>query len=285
MLIDNPLLLLLSAAIIGLIVGSFLNVVIYRLPLILQSRWNTDCHEHLGLTNENVDNTISLSLPPSHCPHCKANIKAWQNIPVISYLLLGGKCSNCGAKISIRYPLVELLSGLLTAAVIWHFGLTAAGISATLLAWSLIALTFIDLDHQLLPDSITLPVLWLGLLLNASSVFTDPVSAIYGAAFGYLSLWLIFQLFRLLTGKEGMGFGDFKLLALFGAWFGWQLLPQIVVIASVAGAVIGVAMILLRKHERETPIPFGPYLAIAGIIAMLWGDSINHWYLQISGIT
>ena len=285
MLIENPLLLLLSAALIGLVVGSFLNVVIYRLPLMLQSRWNIDCHEHLGLTNQNADATISLSLPPSHCPQCKARVKAWQNIPVISYLLLRGKCSSCGTKISIRYPLVELLSGLLTAAVIWHFGLTVAGISATLLIWSLIALTFIDLDHQLLPDSITLPVMWLGLLLNTGSVFTDPVSAIYGAAFGYLSLWLIFQLFRLLTGKEGMGFGDFKLLALFGAWFGWQLLPQIVVIASVSGALLGIGMIALRKHEREIPIPFGPYLAIAGIIALFWGESINNWYLQLSGIT
>lgn len=284
MLIDNPLLLLLTAALIGLIVGSFLNVVIYRLPLMLQSRWNADCHEHLGLTNQNPENSISLSLPASHCPHCKAVIKAWQNIPVISYLLLKGRCSSCGVKIPFRYPLVELLSGLLTTAVIWHFGISMAGISATLLIWSLIALTFIDLDHQLLPDSITLPVLWFGLLLNTNSVFTDPVSAIYGATFGYLSLWVIFQLFRLLTSKEGMGFGDFKLLALFGAWFGWQLLPQIVVIASVAGALIGLAMILLRKHEREVPIPFGPYLAIAGIIAMFWGESINNWYLQISGI-
>jgi len=284
MLIENPLLLLLSAALFGLIVGSFLNVVIYRLPLILQARWNADCHEHLGLANQKADNTISLSLPASHCPHCKANIKAWQNIPVISYLLLRGKCADCGTRISLRYPLVELLSSLLTIAVIWHYGLTVAGISATLLVWSLIVLTFIDLDHQLLPDSITLPVLWLGLLLNASSVFIDPVSAIYGAAFGYLSLWLIFQLFRLLTGKEGMGFGDFKLLALFGAWFGWQLLPQIVVIASVTGAIIGIGMIVLRKREREIPIPFGPYLAIAGIIAMFWGESINNWYLQISGL-
>ncbi len=284
MLIENPLLLLLTAAIFGLIVGSFLNVVIYRLPLIMQSRWNTDCREHLGLTDQNTEETISLSLPASHCPHCKASIKAWQNIPVISYLLLRGKCANCGAKISIRYPLVELISGLLTITVIWHYGLTVAGVSAALLVWSLIALAFIDLDHQLLPDSITLPMLWLGLLLNASSVFTDPVSAIYGAAFGYLSLWLIFQLFRLLTGKEGMGFGDFKLLALFGAWFGWQLLPLIVVIASVTGALIGIAMIALRKHEREIPIPFGPYLAIAGIIAMFWGEPLNNWYLQISGL-
>jgi leader peptidase (prepilin peptidase)/N-methyltransferase len=285
MLIEPSTLTLLGAALIGLVVGSFLNVVIHRLPLMMQARWRTECREHLGLTDRSNNPEFSLISPASRCPHCKAAIKPWQNIPVVSYLLLRGKCGSCGEKISFRYPLVELLSALLTTAVIWHFGLTAAGISATFLVWALITLTFIDLDHHLLPDSITLPVMWLGLLLNTASVYTDPVSAIFGAIFGYLSLWSVFHLFRLLTGKEGMGYGDFKLLAVLGAWLGWQLLPQIVVIASFAGAAIGIVMLTLRAQERETPIPFGPYLAIAGVIALFWGDLINHWYMQISGIT
>ena len=276
-------LLVLAGLVCGLLVGSFLNVVIYRLPLMLERQWRRECREHLGLPAEEEEK-FTLASPPSRCPDCGAAVKPWQNIPVISYLLLGGKCASCKTHISLRYPFVELLTGLLTALAIWHFGLNLQGIAAVIFLWILVALTFIDLDHHLLPDSMTLPLVWIGLLLNTQSVFTDPLSAIYGAVAGYLVLWGVYHLFRLLTGKEGMGYGDFKLLAAFGAWFGWQLLPQIIIISSMAGALIGITLILVRRHEQGKPIPFGPYLAIAGVIALFFGQPINHWYLSLTGM-
>jgi len=275
--------IVLAGLVAGLLVGSFLNVVIYRLPQILMRQWRQECHEHLGLPLEEEEK-LSLAFPASRCPSCGAAIRAWQNIPVISYLLLGGKCSSCKTKIPLRYPVVELLTGLLTALAIWQFGFTLQGIAAVVFLWFLVALTFIDLDHHLLPDNMTLPLVWIGLLLNTQSVFTDPLSSIYGAVAGYLVLWGVYHLFRILTGKEGMGYGDFKLLAAFGAWFGWQLLPQIIIVSSLAGAVIGITLILVRRHEQGKPIPFGPYLAVAGVIALFFGPQINHWYLALTGM-
>ena len=273
-----------TAFVFGAVIGSFLNVVILRLPSMLEARWKRDCSELLELEQPKSDDPPGLVKPASHCPKCKAPIKPWHNIPIISYLLLRGRCNNCGESISIRYPAVELLTATLTALAIFSFGLTPQGIAAVLLIWILIALAFIDLDTQLLPDAITIPALWVGLLLNTQSLFAEPIDAIIGAATGYLFLWSIYQLFRLLTGKEGMGYGDFKLLAVFGAWFGWQLLPQILVISSLAGAVIGILMIVTGLNKKGQPIPFGPYLAIAGAIALIWGEPINSWYLAISGI-
>mgnify|MGYP000040059357 CR=1 FL=1 len=279
---DSSLLVLLGL-VFGLLVGSFLNVVIYRLPVMLERQWRRDCREHLELPAEEQER-FSLAFPASRCPQCGTPIKPWQNIPVISYLLLGGKCNHCKSRIPLRYPIVELITGVLTALALWAFGLNAQGIAAVFLIWTLVALTFIDLDHHLLPDNMTLPLVWLGLLLNSQSVFTDPLSAIYGAVAGYLVLWGVYHLFRLLTGKEGMGYGDFKLLAAFGAWFGWQMLAQILILSSLAGAVIGVTLILVRRHEQGNPIPFGPYLAIAGVIALFFGQQINDWYLDIAGL-
>jgi leader peptidase (prepilin peptidase)/N-methyltransferase len=275
--------ILLAGLLMGLLVGSFLNVVIYRLPLILMRQWGRDCQEHLKLPVEEGEK-LSLAFPASSCPSCGAAIRPWQNIPVISYLLLGGKCASCKTRIPLRYPFVELLTGLLTALALWQFGFNLQGIAAVIFLWFMIALTFIDLDHHLLPDNMTLPLLWIGLLLNTQSIFTDPLSAIYGAVAGYLVLWGVYHLFRLLTGKEGMGYGDFKLLAAFGAWFGWQLLPQIIIISSLAGALIGITLILLRRHEQGKPIPFGPYLTIAGAVALFFGQPINHWYLSLTGL-
>jgi leader peptidase (prepilin peptidase)/N-methyltransferase len=230
---------------------------------------------------------FNLVVPRSRCPACQAPIRAWQNIPVISYLWLRGRCAACGAGISARYPLVELLTGLLSAAVVWHFGVGWAALAALVLTWSLIALTFIDLDRQLLPDGITLPLLWLGLLFSlsqgpgdaAQAIPVDLRSSVIGAAAGYLSLWSVYWLFKLLTGKEGMGYGDFKLLAAFGAWFGWQMLPLIILLSAFTGAVVGITLIVLRKQGREVPIPFGPYLAAAGWIALMWGPQIVQAYL------
>lgn len=287
------------AAILGLLVGSFLNVVILRLPRQLQHEWTEQCklwinslndQKETEVNNANNNGDIPRPGPPgivkkgSHCPKCSAEIKPWHNIPVISYLLLSGKCASCKTKISVRYPLIELLTAGLSVLVIHHFGISLQGGFALLLTWALISLTFIDFDHQLLPDNIVLPFLWLGLLLsvvpNSSSVFASPRDAIIGAAAGYMSLWLIFQLFKLLTGKEGMGYGDFKLLALFGAWLGWKMLPQIVFISTMLGSVIGISLMLFKIIKRENPIPFGPYIAIAGFIALLWGEKINHFYLS-----
>jgi len=279
----TPWLFLLAAGLLGLLVGSFLNVVILRLPQMMHREWAQQCAELAGKTVQ-AQEPFNLQQPPSHCPQCGAPVRAWQNIPIISYLLLRGRCASCGKPIPLRYPVVEAVTGILTVVVAWHFGPTPQALAAMLLTWALIGLSVIDLDHHLLPDQITLPVTWLGLLLSLLPVFASPSDAILGAVVGYLSLWLVFQAFRLLTGKEGMGFGDFKLLALFGAWLGWQMLPQIILIASLCGALVGIALILFRQHQRGTPIPFGPYLAVAGWIALLWGPQINQAYLTFAGL-
>ena len=280
----SPMLFFTAVGILGLLVGSFLNVVILRLPPMLERRWRQECRQFLELPEEMPAERLDLLFPPSRCPHCGHHIRAWENIPILSWLWLRGRCSQCRAAISPRYPLIEGLTAVLSLAVAWRFGVSPQALWALVLTWSLLALSFIDYDHQLLPDILTLPLLWLGLLLSLFGIFTDPRSAIMGAAAGYLSLWGIYQLFRLITGKEGMGYGDFKLLALFGAWLGWQMLPLIILLSSLVGAVFGLALILLRGRDRELPIPFGPYLAIAGWIALLWGEQLNRWYLQLSGI-
>ncbi|MDH5710967.1 MAG: A24 family peptidase [Gammaproteobacteria bacterium] len=267
---------------LGLCVGSFLNVVIYRLPIMMERDWRIQCHEYLELGDAIIDEKLqqlSLAKPGSTCPHCGHNIRAWENIPVISYLFLKGKCSSCGSGISLRYPSIELITGVLSVLVAMQFGVTFTTLCALILTWTLIALTMIDYDKQLLPDDITLPLLWLGLLISFFSVFTDTNSSLIGAISGYMVLWTVFQLFKIVTGKEGMGFGDFKLLAALGAWLGWQLLPQIILLSSVVGAVTGIFMILTGLTKRQQPIPFGPYLAVAGWIAMMWGHKINQFYL------
>jgi len=269
---------------LGLVMGSFLNVVIYRLPLMLEARWRRDCCELLELPGEKEEQKLTLATPNSHCPHCRAPIRPWQNIPVLSYVLLRGRCANCGVGISLRYPTVELVAGLMTLALGWQFGPGPALLGAMLLTWALIALTMIDFDHKLLPDDITLPLLWAGLACNLAGWFTDLESAVLGAMAGYLVLWAVYWLFKLATGKEGMGYGDFKLLAALGAWLGWQALPLIILLSSLVGAVCGIALMIARKRGREVPIPFGPYLAAAGWIALLWGNDITARYLAASGI-
>lgn len=284
-ILNSPVLLCTIVGIIGLMVGSFLNVVIYRLPIMLQRGWKQECQEFLELpTTAPSSETFNLALPGSHCPACNAKITAVQNIPVLSYLWLKGKCANCQTSISIRYPFVEALTGILSIVVAYLLGGQIETLYALLLTWTLIALSGIDFDHQLLPDNIVLPMLWLGLFLSLFNIFTDPVSSIIGAIAGYLFLWTIYQLFKLLTGKEGMGYGDFKLLALFGAWLGWQYLPLIILLSSLVGAIIGTAMVIFVQRDKNIPIPFGPYLAIAGWIALLWGDEINMLYLTSSGL-
>ncbi len=282
---NYPAIFIGTIGVAGLLIGSFLNVVIYRLPIMMQRRWKKECCEYLEIESENQDETrFDLVLPPSRCPDCNTRIKAWQNIPVLSYLLLGGRCAHCKALISIRYPLVEAFTGILSVVVAWHFGYSAETLFALLLTWSLIALSGIDIDQQLLPDSITLPLLWLGLFLSLFELFTDSHASIIGAIAGYLSLWSIYWLFKLLTGKDGMGYGDFKLLALFGAWLGWQYLPVIILLSSLVGAIVGLSMVLFMKHDRTIPIPFGPYLAVAGWIALLWGSQLNQMYLNMTGL-
>lgn len=269
---------------LGLLVGSFLNVVIYRLPLMMESRWRRDCCELLEVAQEKQEAPLNLATPNSHCPHCKTAIKPWQNVPVLSYLLLGGKCGNCAAPISPRYPILELVTGLMTLALAWYFDLSFALLGAVLLTWSLIALTMIDVDHQLLPDDITLPLMWLGLLFNLNATYVSLADAVIGAMAGYLILWSIYWLFKLLTGKEGMGYGDFKLLAALGAWLGWQALPMIILLSSLVGAVCGIALMVIKRRGKDIPIPFGPYLAMAGWIALLWGDVIMARYLGGVGV-
>ena len=281
---NSPAFLIGTALVVGLVVGSFLNVVIHRLPLMMEHDWRAQCQDYLGETPEEQDQPLSLARPRSRCPHCGHAIRFYENIPLLSYLWLRGKCSACRKPISLRYPLIELLTGVLSAIIAWHFGFGWQAAAALLLTWALIALSMIDIDHQLLPDSITLPVLWLGLILSLFPVFADMRSSLIGAVAGYLSLWTIYQLFKLLTGKEGMGFGDFKLLALLGAWMGWQSLPMIVLLSSAVGAILGGAMIAIQGRDRQQPIPFGPYLAIAGWIALIWGDQISSTYLRWSGM-
>jgi len=267
----------------SLLVGSFLNVVILRLPRMLEAEWRQQCAELNGLEPA-AEPKFGLAWPPSTCPHCQHRIRPWENIPVISYLWLRGRCSACAARISPRYPVIELATALLSAAVAWRFGFGAAALAGIVLTWALIALSVIDFDHQILPDVITLPVLWLGLLLSLDGVFVSAETSIIGAAAGYLSLWAVYHAFRLLTGKEGMGYGDFKLLALLGAWLGWQSLPLIILLSSLVGAVVGIGLILLRGRDRNIPIPFGPYLAAAGWLALLWRDELIRFYLRAMGL-
>lgn len=272
-----------SSLLLGLLIGSFLNVAIYRLPIMMQRDWREQAREILELPTEPQAATFNLVLPNSSCPHCTHEIKPWENIPVISYLFLRGKCSSCKAPISMRYPLVELTCGLLSAFIAWHFGFTWQAGGMLLLTWGLLAMSMIDVDHQLLPDSLVLPLLWLGLIANSFGMFTSLEDALWGAIAGYLSLWSVYWLFKLVTGKEGMGYGDFKLLAMLGAWGGWQVLPLTILLSSLVGAVLGLIMLRLRNAETSTPIPFGPYLAIAGWTALLWGEQITSSYLQVAG--
>ncbi len=269
---------------LSLLVGSFLNVVIYRLPVMMERDWKSQCQEFLNVKSVEKQPAFTLSKPNSHCPHCDHQIRAWENIPLLSYLLLRGKCSSCRAKISIRYPAIELLTGILAAIVAWHFGFGWQAAAGVFLTWSLIALSMIDVDHQLLPDSITLPLLWVGLAMSLFPIFADMRTSLIGAMAGYLSLWIVFKLFKLVTGKEGMGYGDFKLLAALGAWMGWQSLPLIILLSSAVGALLGVMMIVFQGRDKAQPIPFGPYLAIAGWISLLWGEQITSAYLQFAGI-
>jgi leader peptidase (prepilin peptidase) / N-methyltransferase len=280
----NLLAFTLLSVLVGLLVGSFLNVVIYRTPVMLLRRWREECRELNGDTTALATPAEALNLltPRSRCPHCGHAIRALENIPVLSWLVLHGKCSVCQQPISARYPAVETLTAVLTAVTAWHFGYGAVGLAAIALVWVLIALSFIDIDHHLLPDVIVLPALWAGLLLNLFGVFTSLHSAVIGAAAGYLSLWLVYHLFKLITGKEGMGYGDFKLLAVFGAWLGWQYLLVIILLSSFVGAVVGLSLILFQGRDRAQPLPFGPYLAVAGWVALLWGNEIIHRYLQFA---
>ncbi|MEN9477093.1 MAG: hypothetical protein RLZZ300_1234 [Pseudomonadota bacterium] len=271
-----------AAGLLGLCVGSFLNVVIHRLPKMMEQDWQAQCAELRGESPPDQGEALSLAKPRSRCPNCGHQITPLENIPLVSYLLiLKGKCSGCGTRISPRYPITELLTGLLSAFAAWHFGPTIQTVGALALLWALIALSAIDLDTQLLPDSITLPLLWLGLAFNLWTTFADLPTAVIGAMAGYLSLWSVFWLFKLATGKEGMGYGDFKLLAALGAWLGWQMLPAIILLSSVVGAVVGIALIVAARHGRNVPIPFGPYLAAAGVIALFWGQRITQGYLGL----
>lgn len=264
----------------GLLIGSFLNVVIHRLPIMMDREWRTQCAELVGTAAPSAE-PLSLVKPRSRCPHCGRQIRALENIPILSYLLLKGRCPGCAKTISARYPLVEALTGLLFGYAAWRYGPNFAAAAALLFIAAMIALTFIDFDTQLLPDDITLPLIWAGLLVNLNGTFASLSNAVIGAAAGYLALWSVFWLFKLATGKEGMGYGDFKLLAAIGAWLGWQLLPLVILLSSIVGAVVGIALIVLARHGRNVPIPFGPYLAAAGLIALFWGKSLNQAYLGL----
>ena len=283
----NSVLYLSLIAVLGLLVGSFLNVVIYRLPVILKRQWKADCESFLAQENEPAPDATSrkeeafnLVVPRSRCPHCGHLITALENVPVLSFLFLKGRCRECKTPISLRYPLIEILSASLAVIVAWKYGFSYQAAMGIILSWALISLSLIDYDHQYLPDNITLPLLWLGLFLNLNGLYIDLASAVLGAIAGYLVLWLVFQIFKLITGKEGMGYGDFKLLAMFGAWLGWQALPAIILISTLVGSIIGLSLILFKQHDRSHPIPFGPYLAIAGWIVLLWGNEINNAYLN-----
>ncbi|WP_310736713.1 A24 family peptidase [Pseudoalteromonas sp. SR45-6] len=279
---------LLTVGLVSLCIGSFLNVVIYRLPIMMQREWQTECRVLLAddLKPTKADNTeteFNLIKPNSTCPKCKTTIKPWQNIPVISWLLLKGRCASCSNPISVRYPIVEMLTAVLSLIVAYTFGATEQALLYILITWVLVALTFIDIDHMLLPDQLTLPLVWLALIAAVMGITISPTDAIIGAACGYLSLWSVFWLFKLLTGKEGMGYGDFKLLAVFGALLGWQSLLTIVLLSSVVGAIIGIALLSIQGKDKATPIPFGPYLAIAGWVTLLWGTQIQVFYFNLLG--
>ncbi len=278
-----PVAFLLLTALLGLIIGSFLNVVIYRLPIMLERLWQRQCEElnHQPTAETPTGEPFNLVYPGSRCQHCQHAIRAFENIPVLSFLWLRGKCAACGKAISWRYPAVELLTGILSLAVAWRLGISPAALAALFLTWALIALAFIDYDRQILPDDITLPLLWAGLLLNTFGLFVPLSAAVIGAATGYGSLWLVYQVFRLVTGKEGMGFGDFKLFAALGAWLGWQQLPLIILLSSFVGAIVGIVFIAFFGRDRRLPIPFGPFLCVAGWVALMWGDHITRVYLQM----
>jgi leader peptidase (prepilin peptidase)/N-methyltransferase len=286
LLAASPGLFIGTCLVLGLLVGSFLNVVIYRLPVILDRQWREQCAELHGTQPPPATDPFNLVVPRSACPACKAPITAVQNIPVLSYLALRGRCASCGARISVRYPLIEALTGILSAAVAWKYGFGWPTAAAIVLTWFLIALTFIDVDHQLLPDSLTLPLVWIGLLLSlwgpqagGPPIPVDMRSSIIGAIAGYLSLWSVYHLFRLLTGKEGMGYGDFKLFAALGAWLGWKMLLPIILFAAAVGAIVGIAILAFRGQSRSTPIAFGPFLAAAGWLVLMFGPEIVTAYL------
>jgi leader peptidase (prepilin peptidase)/N-methyltransferase len=296
----SPGVVALVCLLLGLMVGSFLNVVVHRLPVMLRRDWRAQSAEILGEWAEENDAPAALKevasglkqlaaqpatrynllVPSSACPACGRAIRAWENIPVVSYLALRGRCAGCKARISLRYPVVEAFTALVSGYVGWRFGFTAAALGALIFAWALIAASWIDLDTQLLPDDITLPLIWVGLLFNIWGTFTTLESAVIGSVAGYLSLWSVYWVFKLATGKEGMGFGDFKLLAAIGAFLGWKMLPAVILLSSLVGAAVGIALIVLARHGRQVPIPFGPYLAAAGLIALFWGESINRAYLD-----
>jgi len=280
---ENTVAFTATVFILSLLVGSFLNVVIYRLPVMMNNNWEQEVAEFTEdskrLKALGKKEKFNLVKPDSTCPHCGHKIRAWENIPVISWLFLRGKCSSCKNSISIRYPLVELSTAIISAFVAWHLGWNIGTLFLIVLVWCLVALTMIDYDTQLLPDSITLPLLWVGLLLNTQNIFTSLDNAVIGAVAGYISLWSIYWLFKLVTGKDGMGFGDFKLFAAFGAWFGWLALPLIILLSSMVGAVVGILMILILGRDKQLPIPFGPYLCGAAIVYIFWGELIIQWYL------
>jgi leader peptidase (prepilin peptidase) / N-methyltransferase len=275
----SPGFLVFMCVVVGLLVGSFLNVVIHRLPKMMERDWEAQCADLRGETPPKAPK-YNLVVPRSACPKCGHMITALENIPVVSWLALRGKCRACRAPISVRYPFVETLTGVLSGVLAWHFGFGFALAGALVFAWAMIALTFIDLDTTLLPDDITLPLVWLGLLLNIRGTYVPLETAVVGAVAGYLVLWSVYWTFKLLTGKEGMGYGDFKLLGAIGAFLGWKVLPLVILLSSFVGAAIGISMIVSARHKREVPIPFGPYLAIAGVIALLWGDSITQWWMR-----
>ena len=287
---DSPPFFISLSGLLGLLVGSFLNVVIHRLPKMMEREWRMQCAELNDQINDEsaqdrskaaATAVYNLHTPRSACPHCGHQISALENIPLLSYLVLRGKCRKCGSHISLRYPIVEAVSGILSAYAAWHFGFGVAAIAAICFIWVLIALTFIDFDTQLLPDDITLPLLWLGIIFNLYGTFTTLSNSVVGAIAGYLVLWSVYWLFKLVTGKEGMGYGDFKLLAAIGAWLGWSMLPLVIMLSSVVGAVVGITLIIAARHGRNIPIPFGPYLAGGGLIALFWGQQLTQSYLQL----
>ena len=268
---QNSTIFIIIASLLGLVIGSFLNVVIHRLPIMMEMDWREQCASPSSIDHAEKSRKYNLITPRSTCPHCQKAIAAWHNIPVISFLLLGGRCKECKASISWRYPAVEIISAILVGLTAYKFGFSINALAASIFVLALLTLTFIDLDTQLLPDNITLPLLWLGLLFNLNGGFADIQSAVIGAVAGYLILWSVYWLFKLVTGKEGMGYGDFKMLAAIGAWFGWDMLPAVILLSSIAGSVIGIGLIIFAKKGRNTAIPFGPYLALGGILALFWG--------------
>lgn len=281
---QQPIIYFGTLFVLGAVVGSFLNVVIYRLPVMMQREWRHDCLEFLEQPAAPEAEKFNLNTPRSRCGNCGHQITALENIPLVSYLVLGGKCAECKAPISRQYPLVELFTAIISVVVGWHFGVSLQALAALFLSWCLIAASGIDIGHKLLPDSITLPLLWLGILLSLFDVFVSLEASVIGVIAGYMSLWTVFMLFKVVTGKEGMGYGDFKLLAMLGAWLGWKPLLVVILTSSLVGAIVGITMIALKKTERSTQIPFGPYLAAAGWITLMWGNELMHLYFSLFGL-